>query len=55
MGWIRLHRRTHHPEIPFGIWKMCINGFQVMVGPFALSIHWPIWLHGEHPRQKILL
>jgi hypothetical protein len=33
--------RTHHPECPFGAWKLCRNGIQLFAGRFALTIHWP--------------
>ena len=32
--------RTHHPDIPIGIWRQAVNGIQFFVGPFGLSICW---------------
>ena len=37
---IRFHRRTHHPEILAGIWRLCTNGLQFMIGPYAMTMHW---------------
>ena len=35
------HRRTHHSDISFGAWKLCVNGIQLFAGRYALTIHWP--------------
>lgn len=34
--------RTHHPEIPIGIWRLCLNGIQFFVGKFTLTFSWPL-------------
>jgi hypothetical protein len=43
---LSFHCRTHHPEIPLGVWRMCINGIQAFAGPFAITINWPVSFHG---------
>ena len=41
----RFHTRTHHPEIPCGVWRLAVNGLQVFVGRYAVTFHWN---YGSH-------
>lgn len=38
--------RSHHPEIPIGVLKLCFKGgVQFFAGRFLITFSWPLWLH----------
>lgn len=30
--------RNHHPEVLFGCWKCCRNGFQLFAGHYSVTV-----------------